>query len=1158
MSQPHFIHLRMHSEFSVSDGIVRIGEAISAAKADGQGALALTDLGNVFGLIKFYKKALAEGVKPIMGADVWIANPDAPAAPTRMLLLIQNRAGYLRLCDLLSRAYMQKDRVTHGQLQASWLLDEAAANHGLIALSGAHLGDVGELLLKEKTDEAAARVLEWRAAFHNHYYLEVQRLDTRESTQQTLLAAQLAADTGTPLVATHAIEFLTEDDHRAHEARVCISQGEILSNPRREAAFNPCQYLMTTAEMATRFEDLPSALANSVAIAQMCNLTLDLGKPQLPDFPTPNGETIAEYTRILSHEGLERRLLKLYPDEAKRDDERPRYVDRLNIELDTIIQMGFPGYFLIVADFIRWAKDNDVPVGPGRGSGAGSLVAYALNITDLDPLEYALLFERFLNPERVSMPDFDIDFCQDGRDRVIQYVKDHYGHDAVSQIATFGTLGAKAVVRDVGRVLDMPYNYCDGLSKLIPHDPANPWTLEKTLKEEPTFAERYENEEEAQEIINLSRPLEGLTRNIGMHAGGVLIAPGKLTDFCPVYCAAGTNSVVSQFDKNDVESIGLVKFDFLGLRNLTILKLAVTYLKDLNPDRADFVLEDLPLNDPKVFDIFSKGNTTAVFQSESRSAKDLEKKLKPDSFEDIIALMALNRPGPLGSGMVDDFIARKKEQVKTGRGNDAWYFHPELKATLEPTYGVMVYQEQVMLVAQILGGYSLGGADILRRAMGKKDAAEMARQREVFAAGAEKHGVPVALATELFNLMEKFSDYGFNKSHSAAYALIAYQTAWFKAYYPAEFMAATMSSDMDDTDKMQIFYLDAIEDNGLTILPPDINTSFYNFMPTDAKTIRYGLGAVKGSGQAAIEAVVRERVANGPFTSFFDFCMRVDKQAVNRRTLESLIKAGAFDTLHDNRASVLNSLEHALDAALHAEQNKHQNSLFDDNATLNVEWQNQLAQAEPWTLREKLGCEKTALGFYLSGHLYDECASEVNAIVKTRLANISPQRDAVLLAGIITQVRTMFTKRGKMMFVTLDDKTARIEVSVFNETYERYASLLKEEHLVIISGSVKKDDYTGGVRIIAERVLDLTSARAAQASSLIISLDAQHTAVDIIGLKNTLKPLCNDDGLPILVYVHTQGASAEVRLGLDWRVMPTEGLLTALENFDGVTQVVMK
>ncbi len=1157
MPQPSFVHLRLHSEFSVQDGITRIKDAVKLAAADQQGALALTDLGNTFGLIKFYKAAQGAGVKPIMGADIWVTNVNDLVQPHRMLLLVKNRAGYLRLCDLLSQAYLQTDRLTHGQIHPEWLTQHPELNLGLIALSGAHLGDVGQALLKGNVPQAIECVSQWRAAFNHQYYIEVQRLDTNDSTQHTLQAAELATVTQTPLVATHAVQFLKPEDHRAHEARVCISQGEILSNPRRQAAFSPCQYLMTQAEMVARFADLPSAIANSIAIAKQCNLLLDLGKPQLPDFPTPNGETIDDYTRILSHEGLNERLIKLYPDEDKRAEVRPKYVERLDIELNTIIQMGFPGYFLIVADFITWAKENDVPVGPGRGSGAGSLVAYALKITDLDPLAYDLLFERFLNPERVSMPDFDIDFCQDGRDSVIQYVKDKYGHEAVSQIATFGTLGAKAVVRDVGRVLDMPYNYCDSLSKLIPHDPTDPWTLERTLKDEPAFKERFETEEEAQEIIALSQPLEGLTRNIGMHAGGVLIAPGKLTDFCPIYCAAGTNSVVSQYDKNDVEAVGLVKFDFLGLRNLTILKLAVKYLKMLHPDMAHFVLEDLPLDDPKVFQIFTDGNTTAVFQSESRGAKDLEKKLKPDSFEDIIALMALNRPGPLGSGMVDDFIQRKNEQKKIGRGKDEWYFHPDLKGTLQSTFGVMVYQEQVMLVAQLLGGYSLGGADLLRRAMGKKDAAEMARQRDVFAKGAEVHGVKVEVATELFNLMEKFADYGFNKSHSAAYALIAYQTAWFKAYYPAEFMAATMSSDMDDTDKMQVFYEDSVGLNQLIILPPDINQSFYAFMPTDARHIRYGLGAIKGAGQAAIEAIVAERQANGAFASFFDFCLRVEKQFINRRTLEALIKAGAFDSLHDNRASVLASLEHAIEAALHTEQNKHQNSLFDDTQTFDEQWQEQLAQVPAWTLREKLSNEKAALGFYVSGHLFDECAAEVHQVVKLRLKDVSPQRETVLIAGIIVAVRTMFTKRGKMMFVTLDDKTDRLEVSVFNEVFERYAALLKEDHLVMMQVKVSKDDYSGGVRIVADRVMDLARARASQASQLIINLDMRDHVLDVTGFKALLRQQVDEEGLGVTVHAQIKGACADIKLGMDWRVVPSDDLLSNLRRLAAVSSVEM-
>lgn len=1170
MNAPAFVHLRMHSEFSVTDGIIRVGDAVSKARADQQAALAMTDLMNTFGLIKFYKKARDKGIKPILGADVNIVNPEDEHAPFRLLLLIQSTQGYYRLCDLITRAYVVNNQRHYAQINAEWLLDEC--NDGLIALSGAHEGEIGRLLLKGKTEPAAERLTQWRAAFNQRFYLEAQRLDTTESEQHTLLAAQLAAETGTPLVATHAIQFLNAEDHRAHEARVCVARGDILANPRRPNAFEPCQYLLSQAEMQARFADLPSALANSVAIAQQCNLTLELGKNRLPDFPTPNGESLDEYLRIASRRGLEARLAKLYPDEDVRAEQAPRYHDRLEIELNTIIQMGFPGYFLIVADFIQWAKDNDVPVGPGRGSGAGSLVAYALLITDLDPLAYDLLFERFLNPERVSMPDFDIDFCQDGRDRVIQYVKDTYGIESVSQIATFGTFGAKAVVRDVGRILDMPYSYCDGLSKLIPHEPTNPWTLARTLAEEPTFKERVEREDEAQAIVKLSEPLEGLTRNIGMHAGGVLIAPGKITDFCPMYCAQGTTDVVSQYDKKDVEDIGLVKFDFLGLRNLTVLKRAVMYLKRLHPEMADFELDQLRLDDPKVFDIFTQGNTTAVFQSEARGAKELEKKLKPDCFEDVIALMALNRPGPLGSGMVDDFIQRKSQQKVKGKGEDEWYFHPKLKPVLESTFGVMVYQEQVMLVAQILAGYSLGGADLLRRAMGKKDAAEMARQREVFVKGAQEiNGVQEALATQLFNLMEKFADYGFNKSHSAAYALIAYHTAWFKCYYPAEFMAATLSLDMDYTDKVQTLYQDSVEDNGLTILPPDINSSNYFFEPflrevegkkePHAKTIRYGLGAVKGTGQSAVEAITDERAANGAFASFFDFCMRVDKAHVNRRTVESLIKAGAFDSLHANRASLLASVDAALQAAAHAADNAHQNSLFDDEQTLGEQWQTELENVEPWSLREQLAHEKIALGFYLSGHLFDEYEAEARKIAPTKLSNLHPSHDLTTISGIITSVRWQNTERGKRVFITLDDKSARLELLIFAEEAERYARFIKEEQLVFIQAAIAPDKYAGGdnLRINCKRLMDLTHARVANANALLIDLDLRaergSQAFDVPAFKTLLSQHFDPEGLSITLRTRVNGASAEIKLGMDWQITPTNELLAQLHKLRGVERV---
>lgn len=709
---PPFVHLRVHSEFSVVDGIVRISDLIKRVAKLGQPAVALTDLSNIFGLIKFYKSARGAGIKPIAGCDVWLSNDEDRDKPFRALILVRNHKGYLNLCELLSQSFLVNQYKGRAELRREWL----EGQEGLIVLSGGRAGDIGHALEAGNTAGALALARQWGAMFPGAFYIELQRAGMDGDEAYTQAAMRLAAEAGLPVVATHPVQFLDREEFQAHEARVCIAEGEILADPRRVKRFTPQQYLQSSEEMHKRFADVPSALANTVEIAKRCNLSLVLGKPRLPIFPTPDGVSLDDYLVQLSEEGLEKRLAFLYPDPAERDRQRDSYYERLRWECKTIIQMGFPGYFLIVQDFINWGKNNGVPVGPGRGSGAGSLVAYALGITDLDPIRYDLLFERFLNPERVSMPDFDIDFCQDNRERVIEYVKTKYGRAAVSQIATFGTLGAKAVVRDAGRVLDMPYMFCDGLSKLIPFNPADPWTLERTLKDEPAFKERYDQEEEVRALVDLARPLEGLTRNIGMHAGGVLIAPGKLTDFCPLYCQPGQeNSAVSQFDKDDVEAAGLVKFDFLGLRNLTILDWAVRYVRQFNADKRDFDIMALSLDDPAAYKVLCDANTTAVFQLESRGMKELLKKLRPNTFEDIIAMLALYRPGPLESGMVDDFVNRKHGRAAVD------YFHPDLEATLKSTYGVIVYQEQVMLISQIIGGYSLGGADLLRRAMGKKN-----------------------------------------------------------------------------------------------------------------------------------------------------------------------------------------------------------------------------------------------------------------------------------------------------------------------------------------------------------------------------------------------------------------------------------------------------
>ncbi len=1142
---PPFVHLRVHSEFSVVDGIVRIPGLIKRVAKLGQPAVALTDLSNLFGLIKFYKSARGAGIKPIAGADVWLSNDEDRDKPFRALILVRNNQGYLNLCELLSQAFLVNQYKGRAEVRREWLQGQ----EGLILLSGGRAGDIGHALDAGNTAGALALARQWAAMFPGAFYIELQRAGMDGDETYTQAAMRLAAEAGLPVVATHPVQFLDQDEFQAHEARVCIAEGEILADPRRVRRFSPQQYLQSSEEMHQRFADVPSALANTVEIAKRCNLSLVLGKPRLPDFPTPEGVSLDDYLVQLSEEGLEKRLAFLYPDEAERARQRDSYYQRLRWECSTIIQMGFPGYFLIVQDFINWGKNNGVPVGPGRGSGAGSLVAYALGITDLDPIRYDLLFERFLNPERVSMPDFDIDFCQDNRERVIEYVKLKYGRAAVSQIATFGTLGAKAVVRDAGRVLDMPYMFCDGLSKLIPFNPADPWSLERTLKEEPAFRDRYEQEEEVRALVDLAQPLEGLTRNIGMHAGGVLIAPGKLTDFCPLYCQPGQeNYAVSQFDKDDVEAAGLVKFDFLGLRNLTILDWAVRYVRQFNPDQRDFDIMALSLDDPAAYKVLCDANTTAVFQLESRGMKELLKKLRPNTFEDIIAMLALYRPGPLESGMVDDFVNRKHGRAAVD------YFHPDLEGTLKSTYGVIVYQEQVMLISQIIGGYSLGGADLLRRAMGKKKPEEMAKHRELFQKGAVDKGHDPDLAVKLFDLMEKFAGYGFNKSHSAAYALIAYQTAWLKAYHPAEFLAATLSSDMDDTDKVQIFCRDA-QDNGVEVLPPDVNASGYRFAPVEdehtargkpPRTMRYGLGAVKGTGQGAVEEILRAREADGPFVNLFDFCRRVGKHAVNRRTIEALIRAGAFDTIESNRAAMLASVGTAMEAAEQAARSANQASLFGDDSSEVVA--GELTKVAPWNLHTQLTEEKAALGYYFSGHLFDAWRDEVRRIVPMPLARIEPQRDLQWMCGVLASVRVMMTRRGKMVFAVLDDGTAQVEISVFNELFEKHRNRLKEDQLLIVQGKVSNDEYSGGMRIVAENLFDLQLAREARARALRITVNNEADAARLRQMLNPFRaePENGVPGVPVDVIYRKDNFSCTVRLGEAWRVRMADALLENL------------
>jgi DNA polymerase-3 subunit alpha len=1123
----------MHSEYSVTDGIVRIDDAVAKAKADRMPALALTDAGNVFGMVKFYRAARSAGVKPVVGVDCWIQNDTDRDKPYRLLLLCSSRAGFLRLSELLSRAWLRNQHRARAEIAMAWLRE--SGTEGLIALSGFAGGDVGHALAGGNTAAAESLAAAWSKIFPGRYYLEVQRAGTPQGEQLVGATLALAVKLRLPVVATHPVQFLVADDFKAHEARVCISQGYVLGDQRRPKLFTAEQYFKSQDEMAALFADVPQALENAVEIARRCNLEIELGKSRLPAFPTPEGVSLDKFLDGEANKGLARRIEKL----GLKDEEIPRYRERLAFEIKTIAQMGYAGYFLIVADFISWARSNGVPVGPGRGSGAGSLVAYSLGITDLDPLKYDLLFERFLNPERVSMPDFDIDFCQDGRDRVIDYVRKKYGEDSVSQIATFGTMAARAVLRDTGRVLDLGYNFCDQIAKLVPVQPGKNITLQDAREMEPLLAQREKKEEEVRDLLELAEKLEGLTRNVGMHAGGVLIAPGKLTDYCPLYAAEGATHVISQLDKDDVEAVGLVKFDFLGLTTLTVLDWAERYARALG--QPDFAIESLPLDDKAAYAVLASGNATGVFQFESRGMRDLLKQAPPTRFEDVIALVALYRPGPME--LIPEYILCKQGKKRID------YPDPRLEPILAPTYGIMVYQEQVMQIAQVIGGYSLGAADLLRRAMGKKLPEEMAKQRSIFVEGALKNGVQRNRAMQLFDLMEKFAGYGFNKSHAAAYALLAYQTAYMKAHHAAAFMAANMSAVMDDTDKLRQFRDDAVA-NGLKVLPPDVNASGYRFEPVDLKTVRYGLGGVRGTGRAAIDSIVEARKA-GRYTDLFDFCRRVDKRLVNRRCLEALVRAGAFDAINPNRASLLASAGRAIEAAEQADRDSSQNSLFGESDPAHTAGL-VLVESKPWDLKQQLTEEKTALGYCLSGHLFSVYERELENFPRTPLARLSAAGDRAWIAGVVSSARVQNTRRGRMMAVLLDDGSAQVEISVFNELFEKHRDKLKEDRLVVVQGKVQRDEFINGLRVTAEDVLDLAAMRTRFSARLRIAMNGgTDKKRDPKRLMEMLAPYraSGEGGCAVLVHYENEGASCDVALGEAWRVRPDDLLLGELSSW---------
>jgi DNA polymerase-3 subunit alpha len=1150
MTDPKFIHLRVHTEFSLVDGLVRVKELVAAAKNAGMPAVGMTDQTNFFGLVKFFKAATGNGIKPICGADIWVENSDEPTSqPYRLTLLVRNAQGYLNLMELISQAYAEGQNTIPDMalVKPEWV--EAKAQ-GLIALSGAKKGEVGRAIVAGNGQEGEI-LQNWMRVFPDSFYLEIQRTGRANDEQIVHASVELAKQYGCPLVATNEVMFIKEDDFEAHEVRVCINQGRTLEDPTRPKEYSEQQYFRSQEEMIELFSDIPSAVQNSVEIAKRCNIEIEIGTYYLPKYPIPEGMLMDDYFRQVSFEGLEERLdILLDKDDPDYQNKRQEYIDRLEFELDIIIQMGFPGYFLIVMDFIKWGKENGVPVGPGRGSGAGSLVAYAQKITDLDPLEYDLLFERFLNPERVSMPDFDIDFCMENRDKVIDYVARTYGRDAVSQIVTFGTMAAKAVVRDVARVQGKPFGLADRLSKLIPFEPGI--TLKKALDQEPMLVDFIESSEEAQEIMEMAYKLEGVTRGVGKHAGGVVIAPTKLTDFAATYCDEEGNGLVTQFDKGDVEEAGLVKFDFLGLRTLTIIDWAlqtVNRIREKNGEEPlDIALIDL--EDRKTFDLLQAAETTAVFQLESSGMKDLVRRLLPSRFEDIVALVALFRPGPLQSGMVDDFINRKH-----GRAEMAWP-HPDyqldsLQPVLEPTYGIILYQEQVMQIAQVMAGYTLGGADMLRRAMGKKKPEEMAKQRVSFLDGSENNGIDRDLAGNIFDLVEKFAGYGFNKSHSAAYALVSYQTAWLKTHYPAPFMAAVMSSDMQNTDKVVIF-IEECRNMGIPPALPNVNTGEYMFTVNDEGVIVYGLGAIKGVGEGPIEAIVEARSEGGPFNDLFDFCERVGAKKLNKRVLEALVRSGAVDCLGAERAVLWEVIPDALKAADQSAKNQDA-GMFDLFGEVEAESDacsyEDYKNVRPWTDKERLAGEKDTLGLYLTGHPIDEYESELKHFISKRIVELQPARgQSQKMAGLVVDLRLKKTKKGEnLCFVTLDDRSARIDVTLFGDTYDAVRNIVVKDAVLVVEGEVAEDHYSGGLKVRVSKVLSIPQARAQYASGVQVVCDSSQLGQRSLKELETLLHAHEGDGsLPVKLRYQRSDAAATIVLGEQWQVQANDELLIAL------------
>ncbi len=1140
--QYKFVHLNVHSEFSLVDSTIRCSQLAKSCQQNGMAAVAVTDVVNTYAAIKHYKSCINHGLKPLIGTHVWVSEGADYQHAHQLILLSMNKTGFQSLCQLLSHAFLENQHQGRGFVDSDQLYKHTK---NLIVLSSAAGGQVAKAILADDMELAQKYCKNFKDKFGDRFYLELQRVG--RNTDELIIqgSIELGSLNDIPVVATNAVQFIHPEDFNSHEIRVCIQEGRLIDDKRRKKRFTQQQYLKTPKQMAELFSDYPEAITNTVEIAKRCNTQFQLGETFLPKFEIKGESGSDDYLIKQSKLGL-LKVLKL----DKFDQIEQHYQQRLSFELDIINQMGFSSYFLIVADFISWAKENDIPVGPGRGSGAGSLVAYALGITDLDPIEHKLLFERFLNPERVSMPDFDIDFCMEGRDRVIEYVMEKYGHEKVAQIITYGTMAARAVVRDVGRVMGMSYGYVDKIAKLIPFVPG--MTLEVALKQEPELEKLYKTDEEITELIDNAKALEGLARNVGKHAGGVVIAPTELTDFSPLYAEQGSSQSVTQFDKDDLELIGLVKFDFLGLKTLTVIYWAIKSINEVRKQtqKESLKLEEFDLNNDKTFELLKQAKTTAVFQLESRGMKDLIARLKPDTFDDLVALVALYRPGPLESGMVDDYVNRKHGETRVT------YTHQILEPILRPTYGVILYQEQVMQIAQDMAGYSLGSADILRRAMGKKKPKEMAKQREVFLSGAKNNNIDPKIAEDIFNLMEKFAGYGFNKSHSAAYAFISFQTAWLKANYPSHFLSASLSVDMDNTDKVVMLIAEA-RDMGLNVLPPDVNRCEYKFIAAGENTILYGLGAIKGLGKPVIESLISEREENNEYSDLFNLCNRLSGQKLNRRALEALACSGALDCFAVERSSLVASISSAIDAANQRLNDKQagQSDIF----AMSEEKQNHAfyVNSPKWNDEERLKQEKATLGLYLSGHPVEQYREELDKFVTSRLVDLRPSETNQIVCGLISGIRTMFNRRGdKFAFITLDDNTARVEVSVFADLFAEAVEKLRHDRIVAIKGQVSIDERNQGIQVRAETIYSLSEYREICANALIITTSDQKLASDGEKFKNLISH-ANKGDLPIVLRYKKQNSMAQIKLGKEFSVNPENPLLYSLQELFGKDAVVI-